>query len=71
MKLFIWHQNVLQDWTDGIAFAMAHDVHEARRLILEHSKRDLDVVQRLSKEIERAPDIETAGPYGFWEIGGA
>lgn len=34
MKLFVWH-NVLTDYTDGVMFAFANNVEEARKVILE------------------------------------
>ena len=34
LKLYVW-EGVLTDYTDGIAFALAHDVREAKRLLIE------------------------------------
>ena len=33
LKLFIW-RGILTDYTSGIAFALAHDVEEARALVM-------------------------------------
>lgn len=40
MKLFIW-RNVLRLPRPGVAYAMAHDADEAKRLILDALRRDL------------------------------
>jgi len=34
LKLFVWH-NVLTNWASGVMFVLAHDVDEARKLLLE------------------------------------
>jgi hypothetical protein len=38
LKLFVW-EGVLRDYTPGIAFALAHDADEARRLIVAQEYR--------------------------------
>ena len=34
MKLYVWEE-VLCDWTDGIIFALANNVDEARELVMD------------------------------------
>ena len=34
LKLYVWH-DVLRDYTDGIAFALAESVEEAREMVKE------------------------------------
>ena len=44
LKLFVW-QNVLRDYTSGIAFALAETEQEAREmLLLKNSCLSVDVV---------------------------
>jgi hypothetical protein len=63
MNLYVWH-NVLSDYTDGIAFALAPDVETARRLVkasVNYSGRDY--------EFDREPDVHSTA-VGFHVYGG-
>jgi len=61
LKLFVW-EGVLTDWTDGIMFALAENVEQAREEILKKgSVIDVD----LAKE----PDVYET-PIGFAVWGG-
>ncbi len=61
LKLFVWEE-VLTDWSDGIMFALAENVEQAREEILKKgSVIDVD----LAKE----PDVYET-PIGFAVWGG-
>lgn len=47
LKLFVW-DGVLTDYSSGIMFALAHDVDEARRLIVKAC--DYVIEEDLAKE---------------------
>jgi len=81
MKLFVWRgEGILTDYTNGIMFAIAKDVHEARKMIYDQAKNDVenDIVSRqffednLSPEmldgLSRDPEIFERG--GFYLMGG-
>ncbi len=51
LKLFVW-ENVMTDWTPGIAFAMAYDVEEAREKIKESFNTDVNLGKVMSKDVE-------------------
>lgn len=61
MKLFVWH-NVLTDWTDGVMFAYANNVEEARKMIL------LDC-SYVGKDLDQEPSVYE-NPVGFAVWGG-
>ena len=61
MKLFVWH-NVLTDWSDGVMFAYANNVEEARKMVLE----DCDYV---GAELDQEPTVYEK-PVGFAHWGG-
>lgn len=61
MKLFVWH-NVLTDWTDGVMFAYANNVEEARKMVLQ----DCGYV---GKDLDQEPSVYTK-PAGFAVWGG-
>lgn len=55
-KLFIW-EDVLCDYTCGIAVAMAHDVDEAREVLLDVARnRHWDQSTALGGSIAKKPD---------------
>lgn len=61
LKLYVW-ENVLRDYTTGIAFAYAENSEQARKLVLEklgYSHADLSIEPREVKESE-----------GFYSYGG-
>lgn len=49
LQLFVW-VNVLSDYSDGIMFALAHDVEEARKAIIASAGGS--VAHDLAKEPE-------------------
>ncbi len=42
MKMFIWRDDILTDYTDGIAVAVCDDVDQARKMILEKYRQEKD-----------------------------
>ena len=63
LTLYVW-ENVSCDYTCGIMFALAHDVEEARRLILAQ----VDYVPR--EQLDTEP-LEVTAPQAFVVWGGA
>ena len=37
MKLFVWTENILSDYSSGMAVAVAENVDEARKIILKYA----------------------------------
>lgn len=84
LKLFVW-ENVLRDYTAGIAFALAHDADEARRLIVAQEYRpgeardqilsgarsiyDEELQPSIAPELKAEPKVFDA-PVGFALRGG-
>ena len=57
MKLFVW-EDVLEDYTYGIMFALAENVEEARRVIIEKSKKErLDFPKELREVFNMKDDL--------------
>jgi hypothetical protein len=64
MKLFVWEE-VLADYTDGMMFALANDVHEARQLLLKKCSYIPD------RDLAKEPQvIEIDNPSAFYVWGG-
>ena len=61
LKPFVW-EDVLCDYTCGVMFALAHDVEEARALILDQSNY-------VGDELDQEPR-EVTTPTGFVVWGG-
>jgi len=62
LKLYVW-DNVLTDYTDGVAFALAYDVEEAVRVCIEYYMLDMhrddntpQVVEKYTKWVLRTYD---------------
>ncbi len=51
MKLFVWDE-VLTDYTDGIIFAYAETIEDARRIVL-----NTDDLQSVQEAIKAAPKV--------------
>lgn len=66
LKLFVW-KNVRQDYTPGIAFALAENVQQAKEMIKKNSE-DWEW-RSYSWELEKEPEIYEK-PYAFWMSGG-
>ncbi len=67
LHLFVWHKT-LCDYTCGVVVALAHDVDEARRLVLAGAD---DYMQNyLASALEDKPTIYDA-PVGFYVTGGS
>jgi hypothetical protein len=66
MKLYVW-EKVFTDYTDGLAFAIAHDKEEAIREILGNRPFNFAIEELRNKE----PEIhELDKPYGNYVYGG-
>lgn len=62
LRLFVW-EDVLCDYTCGIAFALAYDVDEARRLVVASDR------YATASDIEAEPKVYDA-PVGYAIHGG-
>jgi hypothetical protein len=40
LKLFVWQDCLMGDYTEGVMFALAHDVAEARALLMRERDHD-------------------------------
>ena len=60
MKLYVW-DNVLTDYTDGIMFAVAESLEQAREALLEQDRRQFNCNGRNSssvlRDLEREPKV--------------
>ena len=63
LKLYVW-ENVLTDYTDGIIFALASTVEEARAKVLKK-----DSLRPVADAIMAEPDVYDS-PIGFTLWGG-
>lgn len=64
-KLFVW-QDVFCDWTSGLAFAIAQDAEEARRVITAQMG-----YKEVPGDLAKPPEVfELTGPVGFGIWGG-
>ena len=69
MKLFVW-KNVLTDYTSGIAFALAENADEARKLILDkHVKERSFIDDTLVSDLNAEP-LVVDSKEGFYVWGG-
>lgn len=70
LKVFVWgdDQSFLQDYSAGLGVAIAHDVREARLLIMEeYGASSIDDVSGL----EREPDVYPMGMQAHFTYGGS
>jgi acyl-CoA reductase-like NAD-dependent aldehyde dehydrogenase len=76
MKLFVWH-GVLEDYTGGVAFAMADDVDQARQAAAEAFSKCREYSDpekaraRMLHELRGEPNEVHEGPSGGYCWGGA
>lgn len=63
LKLFVW-EKVLVDYTDGIMFALAKDVDQARNIIRKRARE-----YYIDDDLEKEPEVYT-DPVGFFIFGG-
>ena len=69
LKLFVW-ENVLTDYTSGIAFALAENVEEARKIILDRFKTEEGYISdTLKADLLDKPKV-TDSKEGFYIWGG-
>ena len=68
LKLFIWKE-VLCDYTCGIIMAIAHDLEEARAVVI--ANQDEWICDWLTREIDRiTPEVHDIAPISFYVTGG-
>jgi hypothetical protein len=65
LKLFVWKDCLMGDYTEGVMFALAHDVAEARDLLVREGSGVADGVA-----LAREPLVVTE-PWAFGVRGGA
>ena len=69
MKLFVW-EGVLTDYTSGIAFALAENAIEARKLILDkYEKEQSYFPDMLVSDLKKEP-LVIDSKEGFYVWGG-
>jgi GH35 family endo-1,4-beta-xylanase len=69
MKLFVW-KDVLTDYTSGIAFALAENADEARKLILDkYEKEQSYISDKLVSDLKAEP-LVIDSKEGFYVLGG-
>jgi len=69
MKLFVW-KNVLTDYTSGIAFALAENADEARKLIIDkYEKEESYISDKLVSDLNAEP-LVVDSKEGFYVWGG-
>lgn len=61
LKLYVW-EDVLEDWSTGIAFALARSPEHARKLIAKKMGMDHGDMNKTPKAITK--------PEGFYSYGG-
>jgi hypothetical protein len=69
MKLFVW-KDVLTDYKSGIAFALAENVDEARKLILEKYEKEQSYVSDMLVSDLNAEPLIIENKEGFYVWGG-
>lgn len=69
LKLYVW-EGVLCDYTDGIMFALAESVEEARQAILESADGWAFPGSRIDADLRIEPK-EYSSKVGFFLFGGA
>ena len=67
LKLFIW-ENVLTDYTSGIAFALAENPEEARKIIFaKFEKKEQYLSDTLKSDLSDEPEmIDTKDGFYIW-----
>lgn len=71
IRLYIW-DNILPDWTSGVAFAAAKSVDQARKAILASFPQDnLSGLAVLAEQLAEEPAQVLDAPAGGYLRGGA
>lgn len=71
MRLYLW-EGVLEDYTEGVMFALADSVEEAKRLIHTSDHRDCEDENCFYlQEMERVQPRIIEEPFGFLLWGGS
>ena len=72
LKLFVW-EDVLSDYTSGVMFALAKDVEQARKVILDKYKKKYGLLhfeKTLQRDFASQPRVIDKAE-GFYIWGGA
>lgn len=70
MNLYVWH-GVLRDYTSGVAFAMAHDVNQARDALKDKYKQKFGYLSdRFVGDLDKDPTYVSSGPAADFIHGG-
>ena len=69
MKLFVW-TDVLAENTSGIAFALAKNTDEARKLIIEKYEKEQEYISDLLVSDLKAEPLVVESKEGFYVWGG-
>ena len=67
LKLYIW-RDVLCDYTCGIIVAMAHNIEDARSVVISSGLDEWNHT-RVVRAIEDDPEVHS-NPYGTYVVGG-
>lgn len=71
LKLYIW-TGVLSDYTSGVAFALAYNITQARKLVLAHYKKQTGYVnESLAHDLMKIKPIVKITPTAYTLSGGA
>lgn len=67
LKLYVW-RDIMCDNTCGMAFAIAHNLKEAKAKVIESDPQYSDWARREMNDDE--PQVLDIAPVGFYVIGG-
>ena len=69
LKLYVW-EDVLEDYTKGVMFALAKNVEEARKVILDKSEKEDEYMSKiLQSDLASEPKVIDSLE-GFYVWGG-
>lgn len=72
MKIFIWNKDFLTDYTSGIAFVIADNEKEARKILIEKYDNNIGISNTILNQINNGPDeIHELKPSAFYLWGGS
>lgn len=70
MKLYVWDKALLVT-NYGIIFALAKNVKDARKILLEECRNDLTInIEEFKKDISKKPLVCKNKSFGFYLKGG-
>lgn len=68
LKMFVW-EDIMTDYTPGLACALAYDVDEARKVLVKKANKKQNGSASLEDGLKNEPQIIEA-PEGFYVHGG-